>query len=144
MCRFVRKLKDRNVCCCKYDVEMRYLLDALRRVRQKKHEDCECRCTLCRPSPGDTSCKIHEKVRKRVAYICGFYICNAELLKLWPWHFWGPLERYKVAMLLYLGASSGLSHFSVSFASATQSWIIGSKNTMKILSCHEFTKQRVY
>lgn len=57
------KLKDRNVCCCKYDVEMGYLLDALRWIRQKKHEECKCPCSLCRPGPGDTTCKIHEKVR---------------------------------------------------------------------------------
>lgn len=71
MCRFVRKLKDRNVCCCKYDVEMRYLLDALRRVRQKKHEDCECPCVLCRPVPEAATCQIHDKVRNlRLSHMC--------------------------------------------------------------------------
>ncbi|GAQ89961.1 hypothetical protein KFL_005820050 [Klebsormidium nitens] len=72
---FVRKLKDRNVCCCKYDVEMRYLLDALRRVRMTRHEQCKCGCNLCRPSPADMSCQIHKKDYNSVSAFCEELMC---------------------------------------------------------------------
>lgn len=49
---YIRKMKDRNVCCCKHHVEMDLLKEAMNRFRQHQHncKDCICDCSMCRPS----------------------------------------------------------------------------------------------
>jgi hypothetical protein len=52
---YIRKMKDRNVCCCKAHVEMDLLKEAMNRFRQHQHDckDCTCDCLTCRPTGAD-------------------------------------------------------------------------------------------
>lgn len=63
---FVKKLKEQNVCCCKYHVELIMLKDAFNRMRQSPNMhglDCRCECNVCLTAEdggGDTSCSAGE------------------------------------------------------------------------------------
>ena len=60
---FVKKCKDRNVCCCKYHVELDMLREAYNTMRDAMKGvhtfiSCTCLCSVCSDAPED-SCSAH-------------------------------------------------------------------------------------
>ncbi|GAQ92555.1 hypothetical protein KFL_010490020 [Klebsormidium nitens] len=81
---FVRKLKDRNVCCCKYHEEVKLYLAGVNRLRKRGHTDqdnvCECDCQICRPlpvpgTPPPATCQYKRCTYASSAGFCGLLLC---------------------------------------------------------------------
>lgn len=86
---FVRTLKERNVCCCKYHVELIMLKDALNRMRQSQQlhgADCGCECNVCHTMDegGDeTSCSAGELTYRTLTGFWQSCICPKEEGEEW-------------------------------------------------------------
>ena len=57
---FIRKLKDRNTCCCEYHVQLVYFKEALNQMWQGRFglhgRPCNCRCFVCSSHDGTAQC----------------------------------------------------------------------------------------
>jgi hypothetical protein len=64
---YIRTLKDFNVCCCQYHVEIDMLKDAVNKFRKFQHckEDCTCNCSACSSSTTE-SCVASRNLIKSV------------------------------------------------------------------------------
>lgn len=61
---FVRKLKDRNTCCCVYHIQLLFLKDAFNKMRSDAASfhgrSCSCACDTCKPSIVGGKCAASE------------------------------------------------------------------------------------
>ena len=63
---FVRACNERNVCCCRYHVEIDMLREGLNRMRDGRRglhalQSCECTCDVCLVQIEGDNCKAHVK-----------------------------------------------------------------------------------
>jgi hypothetical protein len=69
---WVRKLKERNTCCCIYHVEMDMMKVELNNLRDKvksMHAGCACECIVCLANVGGRACHAHEHIFKRITSV---------------------------------------------------------------------------
>lgn len=79
---FVKKCKDRNVCCCKYHVELDMLregLNAMRNAKKGVHAflSCTCNCPVCVSPSESTSCTA-DSTYKGVTMLWEQVVCPKE------------------------------------------------------------------
>lgn len=86
---FVRACNERNVCCCRYHVEIDMLREGLNRMRDSRRgihfvEKCQCECDVCLFRLEDSNCKAHLKTYPGTTALWQEIVClkpeNAE------WH----------------------------------------------------------
>lgn len=79
---YIRVLKDRNVCCCKYHVEMDLLKRALNQFRLHKHlpGTCQCNCKACGAS---SMCEASKSSIRSVREWCEETLCPREEGNAW-------------------------------------------------------------
>ena len=76
---FVRRLKDRNVCCCIYDVEMEELrvgfnyMRAMSGIHSKTA--CECQCEVCESLIGESHCSAESSTFAGVTAMAESILC---------------------------------------------------------------------
>jgi hypothetical protein len=85
---YVKPLKDRNVCCCRYHVELDMLregINYMRDARKGVHATCTCRCQVCAHSSNDegVSCGAHEVVFKGITKLWQEVVCPKLETKEW-------------------------------------------------------------
>jgi hypothetical protein len=86
---YVRPLKDRNVCCCRYYVELDMLREGINNMRDARrgvHATCICRCELCtsNENDGDPSYGASELVYKGIMKLWLEVVCPK--LDTEEWH----------------------------------------------------------
>jgi hypothetical protein len=86
---FVRACNERNVCCCRYHVEIDMLREGLNRIRDGKkglhvQEECQCDCEVCLFRAEESNCDAHLKIYAGTTSLWQEIVCpkpeNAE------WH----------------------------------------------------------
>ena len=84
---WVRKLKERNTCCCIYHVQMDFMKVALGLLRDKQRgvhssSSCTCECSVCKGEiPG--ACHAHEAIFKRITLMWESCVCPKGELDVW-------------------------------------------------------------
>ena len=85
---YVKPLKDRNVCCCRYHVELDMIregMNFMRDARKGVHGACNCDCGLC-ASPlidGPVCCAAHEAVFKGITKLWLQVVCPKLETEVW-------------------------------------------------------------
>jgi hypothetical protein len=89
---FIKSMKDRNVCCCVYHVEVQLLKDAMNRMRDRRlgiHRTHECGsfcfCDVCCPpgTRGVDGCQAHSANFARTTKLWQSCVCAKDELQLW-------------------------------------------------------------
>lgn len=86
---FVRPLKDRNVCCCRYHVELDMLREGINNMRDARrgvHAQCTCDCEKCASNDNDDdpNCSAPEFVFKGITKLWLEVVCPK--LETEEWH----------------------------------------------------------
>jgi len=84
---WVRKLKEKNRCCCIYNVEMDFIRVALSNLTDRLRGlhasiNCACLCVVCIGN-GEGSCHEHEHIFKRITLMWKACICLKGEFDLW-------------------------------------------------------------
>lgn len=86
---FVRACNERNVCCCRYHVEIDMLREGFNKIRDARNgihflNDCTCDCEVCHFQIEDANCQAHLKTYAGTTLLWQDIVClkpeNAE------WH----------------------------------------------------------
>ena len=86
---YVKALKDRNVCCCRYHVELNMLHKDLNNLRLLKtgmhsHTNCQCNCGVCTDTDHDNeNHKAHTKTYKGMSTLWEDVVCSKIETDLW-------------------------------------------------------------
>jgi hypothetical protein len=88
---YVRALKVRNVCCCRYHVELDMLREGLNTLRSVKggvhsHAQCRCNCEICRGEDDDDgfeNCKAHRTTFTGTMALWRAIVCDKMDDDLW-------------------------------------------------------------
>ena len=76
---FVRKLKDRNTCCCVYHIQMLFLKDAYNLMRSDvgglHGRSCSCTCDICKSSVACGKLAALEQCQSRITKFWEACVC---------------------------------------------------------------------
>ena len=78
---YVKRLKERNTCCCIYHTHMDFLRLAINSMRSNVRDlhgpTCNCECQVCRPM-GETMCVGNTQIHPSVKQLWTYVVCPKE------------------------------------------------------------------
>ena len=84
---FVRKLKERNTCCCVYHIKMDMLRLGVNNMRTNSegiHGDgCVCTCEVCRPNGSGNRCNARNMTYGTISKLWRSCVCEKQPSSEW-------------------------------------------------------------